>query len=423
MDPSSGADREVISAFTVSATNRDPAMAYKIAQKATTQILSTSRDMGSEGAGRASTFLATEAERYRGVIAETEEKLAEFKRKNFGNLPELNDVNVQLMERNESEMQNLQLQMQSLRRERVVLLEQLQQTKSVVVNDQQLAELEQELRTKAATYDPTHPDVVALRRQIDILKAGGGADSNSLAEQLKTKRSVLSQSQQRYSADHPDIKRLQREIQTLEARIAKGETVETVGALPRNPMYGQLQARVNGVDSDLAALMSRMTELQNRSREFEKRLQTAPEVEREYQDLTRNLTLAREKYGELLKQQMEADVSKAAISGGAADEFRIVEEARLPTSPAKPARMVIIAVGLFLAIGVAFSTAIGAEMVDPHVRGARDVVKLLNIAPLATVPRIENSLSVRARSQFAFGLAAACLLGSGLLFTAVTLLT
>ena len=52
------------------------------------------------------------------------------------------------------------------------------------------------------------------------------------------------------------------------------------------------------------------------SSELEGRISAAPEVERHYQNVTRDLAGARAKYEELLKRQMDAEVNEAAIAGG-----------------------------------------------------------------------------------------------------------
>ena len=46
-------------------------------------------------------------------------------------------------------------------------------------------------------------------------------------------------------------------------------------------------------------------------------------MEREFQTVTRDLAGARAKFEELLKRQMDAEVSEAAIAGGTADKFRV----------------------------------------------------------------------------------------------------
>ena len=70
---------------------------------------------------------------------------------------------------------------------------------------------------------------------------------------------------------------------------------------------------------------------------LEKNVTAAPQVEREYANATRDLTIAREKYEQLLNRQMDAEVSEAAIVGGRADEFRLIQAPMLPATPSQAA--------------------------------------------------------------------------------------
>src|SRR5262245_17790798 len=84
LDPESGREREVVTAFTVGYDNRDPQRAYQGALWLTNAFLEGNRqDRRSYAAGNAK-FFAAEAERMRKRVAELESKLAEFKAKNAG---------------------------------------------------------------------------------------------------------------------------------------------------------------------------------------------------------------------------------------------------------------------------------------------------------------------------------------------------
>ena len=87
-----------------------------------------------------------------------------------------------------------------------------------------MRQLEDQYARMRSRYDESHPDMVALRRQIDSLKFGTSASAgSSLRSQLNAKRSTLAEAKQRYGDEHPDIRKLQRDIATLEARISSGE--------------------------------------------------------------------------------------------------------------------------------------------------------------------------------------------------------
>src|SRR5271156_6694046 len=158
-------------------------------------------------------------------ICRFEPTLAAFKAKNFGNLPELTDLNLNLMDRVQRDLDDTEQQQRTLSQEKIFLEQQLVQARNAGQDEGMLAQLQADYNRKLATYDENHPDMIALRRQIDALKAGGGAvDSLSLPAQLQAQKQILAQARQRYSEDHPDVKRIERQIKTLETRIASGET-------------------------------------------------------------------------------------------------------------------------------------------------------------------------------------------------------
>jgi hypothetical protein len=103
------------------------------------------------------------------------------------------------------------------------------------------------------------------------------------------------------------------------------------------------------------------------------------------------LASARAKYDELLKRQMDAEVSEAAISGGTADKFRVKSTPKIPEKPAKPARVGIAIIAAVLAVIASITSVILAQLLDPTVRGARDVRDILGVAPLTAVPIIKTS--------------------------------
>src|SRR6185437_6848298 len=108
-----------------------------------------------------------------------------------------------------------------------------------------------------------HPDMIALRRQIDALKAGGSAvDSLSLPAQLQAQKAIRAQARQRYSEDHPAVKRLERQIKTLETRIAAGET--NAGNPIGSPAVVQLKTQINATETQMASLERREAELRSK---------------------------------------------------------------------------------------------------------------------------------------------------------------
>jgi polysaccharide biosynthesis transport protein len=256
-------------------------------------------------------------------------------------------------------------------------------------------------------YDPNHPDMIALRHQIDAMRTGdlaAGTGSN-LEAQLELEEANLAEMRQRYSEDHPDVKRLERTIQNQKARITAGGK-DDAGSEARTPAVVQLETQLNGVETQLSALEQQRSELRTKVANLQGRLQSAPEVELTYDALNRDATNARRLYEELNNKRTDAEVKAAAIKIGTADRFTLVGPPQVPNAPAKPPRIGIALVGLIGATFLAFMIALAAMALDSTVRGAHDVVALLNLSPIAVVPRIRNQEFARRRRQQLVALAA-----------------
>jgi polysaccharide biosynthesis transport protein len=398
LDPRTGREREVVDAFTLSYDNHSAEKAQKGAQWLVGAFLAEHRKQRMGRASNAAGFYAAEAERIRTHVAKLESKLADFKKANYGQLPELTQVNMSMMDRAESSLAANNTQMASLRQERVFLAAQLEQQRASGPDSSSVRQLEDQYARMRSTYDESHPDVIALRRQIDSLKFGTSAGAgSSLRSQLNAKRQTLAESRQRYGAEHPDIKRLQRDIATLETRLKNGERGD-VDMADGTPVGMQLRTQLSAIDSQLASLAVQNAELRAKLGGLERNVTAAPQVEREYANLTRDLTIAREKYEQLLNRQMDAEVGEAAITRGGADEFRLIQSPMLPGSPGKPQRLAILMIGLVAAVALALTITVLAEALDPKVRGARDVRELLSVSPLVAIPTIRNSRSRRRNS-------------------------
>ncbi len=395
LDPDSGREREIVPAFMVSFKSHSPQTAHDVAVQLTNAVIQASRRSLLVRANEASQFYASEAKRYRGQISTLESQLADFKAKHFGELPELATVNMGQMDRMQQDLENTTLQAQELDQNRTFLSVQLQQAEHAANSDQSTLErLEAEYNEKEPIYGDNYPDIISLRHQIESLKNGGAQiEGMTLKQQLATEQENLRTLRQRYSEAYPDVQSSERRIALLEQRIARGEkaTVTT----PDNPTITQLKTQIDSVNNQIAGLQAHSTELRRQVGDLQKRLEMTPIIEKQYQQLTSGLDVARTKYDDLMKSEMDSELTSEAIMGGRSDELRVVNQPIVPDQPAEPKRLAIAVIGVIVALVLAFSVGIGAESVDQTVRGSRDVRRVLALSPLAVIPRIQDSLTRR----------------------------
>ena len=422
LDPGSGRERDVFKGFTVSYDNRSAERALSVAERVSELFTEISRSSDLDRANHSIQFFANEADQTRKQIAEQEQRLADFKERNFDKLPEVAQANVNFRAQIERQLEDVDRELRGVRQNRVFLVQQLQQEQSgpAVGN---LRQLEDEYARKSATYAPDHPDIVTLRRQIENLKRSGpGVSGSSLQAELDAQRAALAEARQRYSDDHPDVRRLVRNVQALEARLASGESPTTSRAAP-TVVSVQLQTQLNAIDTQIDGLQTRSAQLRNQLLNLDMKLGSAPEIEREYQAITRDLDTARQAYDQLINRRMGAELQAAAVNSGAADKFQVLDRPSLPLKPAAPGRLKIVILGLILAFIVAFGAAAAAEVLDSRVRGSRDIRNVLQVTPLAVVPAIHNSVYARAHAWRLAAATVSVAIGAPLLYLLVKLLT
>jgi|HubBroStandDraft_4_1064222.scaffolds.fasta_scaffold51122_2 succinoglycan biosynthesis transport protein ExoP len=417
LDPQTGLERNINTGFTVTYVNRDPETAQKVSTWLANAFIVDGRRAAAEQVLTESRFYAAEADRQRAKIMESEARLARFKEQNFDRLPDTTQANLNIKGMTDQDLQGVERDLLAQQQNRTFVLQQLQQARAAGGNVDTLRALEAEYAKKAAVYDPNHPDMIALRQQIDAMRSGAATSGtgSDLEAQLAAQRASLAEMRQRYSEDYPDVKRLERSIQELQARVASGEKDSTT-YVSRTPAVVQLETQLNGVETQIAALERQRGELREKEANLQSRLQSTPEVERAYDTLNRDAVTARQMYDQLNSKRMDADIRAAAIKIGTADQFTLLAPPLIPKSPTKPPRIGIAVIGVIAATFLALMVALGVSALDSSVRGSRDLVALLDLTPIAVVPLIRNAESMQRRRRRLTALTATTLVAVPLLY-------
>ncbi|HKU16678.1 MAG TPA: hypothetical protein VJQ52_19960 [Steroidobacteraceae bacterium] len=424
VDPRLGRPTKATIAFSVSYDSRSAQLATKVANEITTLYLNENLQNRKQLADDAAGFLTAEAERLSKQIAELESKLAAFKERNVQRLPELTQLNFQLMSRAEEELRETDARLRSLDQQTVYLDAQLAQLspasqvfsetgERILSPGDRLKVLKSDYARAKAIYAADHPDVIRMQREIEGLEreVGKVADGQDLARQLRDAQSKLAEARQKYAGDHPDVQQLERVVAAIEQTMKDAPlTSEATKAEADNPAYIQVSAQREAAVNERASLEGKRNELRARIRGLETGLAQAPEVEREYAGMARDLDNAQLKYREVRQKQMEATLARNLEAERKGERFTLIEPPLLPEQPVSPNRTAIAILGMLFAVAAAGGLVVLLEMLDPTVRSRRDVVQLLPVAPLAALPWIETpaeqAARVRGRRLSAAGAAA-----------------
>ncbi|TCV83420.1 Wzz/FepE/Etk N-terminal domain-containing protein [Sulfurirhabdus autotrophica] len=414
IDRRSGMKTTATIAFTLAFDGETAEGAQKVASELTSLYLSENLKTRKEKSAETSTFLSEEVTKLSRHISETEAKLADFKSKNVGRLPELVTLNMQLRDRTDSEIMDVGRQISAGEERKFYLEGQLAQIKPntpmmstsgdrILDQDERLKSLQSQYDSLSGVYSAKHPDVVKMRREIESLKkaTGGGVDTQEQAKQLTRLRADLAMMNEKYSEDHPDVIKLKKSIASLEESykkaMAAGETPKF--KKPENPAYISLQSQLESVNSDLNSLKRKLADLKAKMNSYETLLQQTPQVEQEYLLLSRDHENSVHRYQELKAKQMEAQVAQELEKDSKGERFSLIDPAQLPEKPHSPNRPAIFLLGFILSLGGGVAYAGVLESMDSSVKGSKSLTGLLNAPLLSVIPYIENSEDRRKKTK------------------------
>ncbi len=412
VDPRQGRAIQATIAFELAYESKNPELAQRVTNEIVSLFLNENLKQRTETSEETLKFLTSESEKLRTEVTELEKKLAEFKQGNVEQLPELTNLNIELMNRTENDISQLDAQLRSLEQQRVYLESELAQQKpsSLLFSEtgerilgpaDRLKVLESEFIPLAARYGSTHPDVIAKRKEIESLKAqvGGGGASDETIMQLRRAESALTAARQKYSADHPDVKRLAKEVETVKAQLlatpSSSAFEQAAASKVDNPAYIQLQARLEATTTDIRSLQGQRASLKGKLLDIEARITKSPEVEREYRMLARDYEAAQLKFQEVQAKRREAELATNLESKQQGERFTLIEPPVIPEEPSKPNRLAIGLLGGLISIAGGIGSGALAEALDNRLYGRDGVTRLLGVPPLAVIPKIETAASRR----------------------------
>ena len=366
VDPKTGRPSQATIAFTLAYDNKSPTLAQKVTNELVSLYLSENTQSRTEAATQTSTFLTDETAKLKARVDGLDSRLAAFKEQNLGKLPEMMNINMDLMARTERDLTDTESQLSSLMERKTYLEGQLAQISPktrlfdekgirILGPKDRLSQIKIQYAAALARYSPEHPDVISLKKQVEALQkeVGEPASRSDMQVQLQQMRSDLAEAKRKYSPEHPDVKRLERDVNNLEkelARIPADDKKVVDAADADNPAYVQLRAELESIKSQIQSVQHKREDLEKRVRQYQDQIADGPKVERQYNDLMRDYNLAQAKYQDLATKQMAAQVSQTLETERKGEHFTLIDPPLLPQQPSEPNRIAILLLGMMFSL-------------------------------------------------------------------------
>ncbi|GAB4282233.1 MAG: Wzz/FepE/Etk N-terminal domain-containing protein [Deferrisomatales bacterium] len=404
-------------AFDISFEGRSPATVHRVANVLASLYLEENLRTREKMASNTTAFLQAELDGLKTQIDELEARISRFKEANLGMLPEYNSLNLQTMERLTRDLERVNSQMRALQERKIYLEGQLATVDPVIQepervirdpNDprERLKQLRLELIALQARVSEVHPDVKRLQKEIAEVESEVGAldDTEVKALRLSELKARLAATQGKLGPEHPDVVKLTKEIQVLSRELKDADparaavhTRQTATPPQENPAYINLQTQIASTALELKSLAAEARQIKEKIAAYQKRLERAPAVEKEYTALTRDYEHAQRRYNEVLTKLQEAKLAQGMEEGQRGERFTIIDPAQLPEKPYKPNRIALILIGLVLSLGAGVGLAAAQESLDDTVKSVDELAGVTPLPVLSLLPLVDTPEERRAR--------------------------
>jgi polysaccharide chain length determinant protein (PEP-CTERM system associated) len=234
--------------------------------------------------------------------------------------------------------------------------------------------------------------------------AQGNTNGGDTLSRIQETEAKLDELLLRFTDKHPDViatrdtlaelkKRRALELESLRRGDASAVAASGAGS---NPVYQSIELELNKVDVEIAALRREATQHDETVAELRKRLNTAPQVEAEYQQLSRDYAVNKAEYTSLLENYQKAKLGEQADSAGSV-RFEVVQPPQEPVAPIWPRRTRLLGEIWLAALGVGAAIAYGLQRLRPVVSSLRGVSELTSFPVLGAV-----SVAFPSRQRFLF---------------------
>lgn len=356
--------------FTIAVVFGDAHVAQQICAKITSMFLAENVQERQDQGDQTTQFLSEQLGDAKGKLDQQDAKLAAFKRRYLGSLPDEEQTNLNLLAGLTTQ---LEASTQALSR--------AQQDKSFA---------ESVLSQQSAALQAVPED---------------GLNPETPEQHLGTLQAQLVTLQSKYTNDHPDVIKLKNEIVKLKQQIDQAEQQRKAGvgekpakASTEPSQIQQLRAQIFQYDQVIKERTAQQEDIQKQIALYQARVQSSPAVEQEYKELTRDYQTALDFYNDLLKKRDQSAMARDLDRSQEGEQFRVLDPANYPSTPTFPKMPYFLGGGLAGGLALGLGLSLLLEMQDTSLRSERDVELALRLPVLALIPVIESN-SKNAKTQ------------------------
>jgi succinoglycan biosynthesis transport protein ExoP len=393
-----------VPAMQISFTYRDRSLARAVCDDLVGRFMSQNTQDTLESHEQTSQFMNDEFQRAKREMDALDQKLADFRTRNAGRLPEQMELNLQQLNGFSNAAGNLNEQANRNKEQRMMIesairiaKDRLNSIKDVTPQsqarnervtelDRQIQSLQLQIAGMAKRYTDDFPDLQAARSQVTVLQ-----HERDLAAKEKPPK-----------------------MDTTENPAITRERIDAQGQI--DSLMSQLKAN----DMEAAQIQKNLASVNAQSMAYQSKLQGVPAGEKEYAELMNDREIARQHYNDLEMKRDRSAISMDMERRKQGETLEVLDAASLPAAPTAPKRAMIIPMGPVIGFILGFILVAIREVKDTSLKNLKDARLYTQLSILGSVPLLENDLVVQRRKQMMWvGWATATLVGLAIMGVSV----
>jgi polysaccharide chain length determinant protein (PEP-CTERM system associated) len=223
---------------------------------------------------------------------------------------------------------------------------------------------------------------------VNAVQTVGNIYQNQMAEM----QSQLDKLLLNYTEDYPDVIRLRHQIEDVRAQMQSADARRDIGGatvdrmVTTNPVYQQMRVQLATVRSDAAASAARVGASESMLQAELERSKRIANSENVTAELTRDYTVNRDVYQDLLKRRENARVSMNLDAEQRGLTFQVQNPAVMPLVPSGLRFMHFGLAGLALSLAIPFGMLFAVARFDPRIRSVAQLESATGFPVLASIP-------------------------------------
>ena len=334
--------------YAISYRDTDPARARRLVEKLVALFVEAGLGENRKDSEEAGNFIDEQIRSYEGKLSESENRLKDFKLRNFGLTGTSNQDYFSRMSALSEFVSKLRVDLRAAEQGRDALKREL------------------------ANEEPQLPLEVPVTNAL--------MPATDVETRLEVQKRQLDELSRRFTDEHPDVIATRRTIALLEtqrqqelASRAKAPADRTRASAATSPVFQRLRISAAEAEANVASLRSQLGEQQMRLDQIRATAGRVPQVEADLAQLNRDYDIVRQKYDQLVARRESASLGVKIDQSAQLADFRLVEPPRVSPKPVPPSRLVLALMTIVLSVVGGSFAAYAMSVAHPAIESASEV--------------------------------------------------